>query len=135
MAKIVAIVALIGLCVGCGRSSAPVTALKQYPLDSMEGVISKTNVVFDDTVTHDGSGSLRITAAKPMTVRLFETGDLGISGVRLTYQAMMRTEALKGRPIWKCCVSSPGKVSSSPVICRLHLPQPQIGPLKRRRFS
>ncbi len=85
---------------GTGCSSQPedtVTELKRYPLDSLDGLITKTDVVIDKTVSSDGNGSLRITANQPQTIRLFETGDVDAENGRLTYQARIRTEGFDGK--------------------------------------
>jgi len=74
-----------------------VTVVRQYPADDVEGVIDVTKVAVDGAISHDGAGCFRITATEPTTVRLFETGDPGVSGGRLTYQAMMRAKDIKGK--------------------------------------
>jgi hypothetical protein len=86
----------VTLC-GCSKLPAPDTILKQYPANDLEGVVSLTGVSLDRAISHDGAGSLRITAAKPTTSQLYETGDLGVSGGRITYQAKMRAEGLEGK--------------------------------------
>ena len=91
-----AVLLAIFLC-GCSKPSLPVTELKQYPVESMEGLITQTDVVLDNQVTSDGTGSLRITVTKPTTVRLYETGDIDVEDARLTYQAKMRTSGIKGK--------------------------------------
>jgi len=71
--------------------------LKQFPLDNTEGLITRADVQIDRQITSDGNGSLRIEAAKPTTVRLFETGDIDIEDARLIYQAKVRTENVEGK--------------------------------------
>jgi len=74
-----------------------VTVLKSYPMDSLEGLISQTDVSIDKDISSDGKGSLKITATAPRIVRLFETGDLGVDNARLIYQARLKTQDVKGR--------------------------------------
>jgi hypothetical protein len=74
-----------------------VATLKQYPIENLDGIISQTDVTFDDTVTSDGNGSLRITVTEPTTIRLYETGDIDIEKASLTYQAKVRTQDIEGK--------------------------------------
>ncbi len=71
--------------------------LKRYPLDNMEGVLTQSGVTIDKEISSDGNGSLRIEAAEPTTVRLFETGDIDIENARLIYQARVRTKNVEGQ--------------------------------------
>jgi hypothetical protein len=73
------------------------TELKRFPLDDTEGLLTQSSVRIDEQITSDGNGSLRIEAAKPMTIRLFEVGDIDIENARLIYQAKVRTENLDGQ--------------------------------------
>ncbi|HSG27694.1 MAG TPA: hypothetical protein VLA34_04375 [Candidatus Krumholzibacterium sp.] len=103
------IVILLGLAAaGCSGTRQESIELKRYPLDSTEGVITSTGVYFDEDISSDGSGSLRIETAEPFTVRLFETGDLPVEGSRLTYRARMRTEDVKGQVYLEMWCSFPG---------------------------
>ena len=81
---------------GCAKGPQPVE-LKAYPLDGLEGVITQTGVEVDKAVSSDGRGSLRIKAAEPTVVNLFETGDLDVENARLIYQAKVRTENVAGK--------------------------------------
>jgi hypothetical protein len=83
--------------VGCSEQTAETTELKHYPIDSTEGVIAKSGIQFDNEVTADGNGSLRITASSPTTVRLYETGDMDIENSRLIYRAKLRSEDVEGQ--------------------------------------
>ena len=82
---------------GCSKSSKTVMELKHYPIESLEGLITRTNVVIDKEITSDGNGSLRITANEPTTIRLYETGDIDAENARLTYQAKVRTRDIQGK--------------------------------------
>src|SRR3972149_3801256 len=73
-------------------TSTPVTELKQYPLNNLDGVLTQSGVELDASVSSDGGGSLKITTTEPTVVRLFETGDVNIENARLTYHARIRTE-------------------------------------------
>jgi hypothetical protein len=82
---------------GCSKNAADVVELKHYPVNSMDGVISKTGVQFDKDISTDGNGSLRITGDRPTTIRLYETGDIDVEDCRLVYQAKLRTENVDGQ--------------------------------------
>ena len=81
----------------CSTQSVETTDIKHHPVDSLEGIITKSGVQMDEKITSDGNGSLRITTSKPITVRLYETGDIDIENARLIYQAKLRTEGLEGQ--------------------------------------
>lgn len=81
----------------CSQKPTEVTEIKHFPIDSMEGMITQSGVQIDKEVTSDGNGSLRITANEPITVKLFETGDIDIENARLIYQAKLRTEDVDGQ--------------------------------------
>ncbi|SPD76117.1 conserved exported hypothetical protein [uncultured Desulfobacterium sp.] len=83
--------------VSCSKKTASVNEVKYYPVNSMDGVISKTGVQFDKDISSDGNGSLRITGERPSTIRLYETGDIDIEDCRLLYQAKLRTENIDGQ--------------------------------------
>lgn len=78
-------------------TSTPVTELKQYPLNNLDGVLTQSGVELDASVSSDGGGSLKITTTEPTVVRLFETGDVNIENARLTYHARIRTEGIEGQ--------------------------------------
>lgn len=82
---------------GCTKKDTQVVELKQYPVDSLTGIITQDGVSFDKQITADGNGSLKITAAQPVTFMLYETGDIDIENARLTYRAKLKTENLEGK--------------------------------------
>lgn len=96
--------------IGCKRSqqTAPVE-LKHFPLDSMEGVRAASGVSFDAQTSADGKGSLRVDAAEPETVPLFEVTDVSIENAVLLYQARLQSENLDGKAFLEMWVRIPGK--------------------------
>ena len=82
--------------------------LKRYPVDSLDGVIARTGLVFDKEISSDGNGSIRIATDGPTTVRLYETGDLDVEDALLTYQARMRTEKVEGKAYLEMWCQFPG---------------------------
>jgi hypothetical protein len=81
----------------CSDPPGEVVSLRHYPVSDLEGVLTRTGVELDTSVTSDGNGSLRIRAEAPTTVRLYETGDVDVENSRLTFKAHLRTEDLEGR--------------------------------------
>ena len=73
------------------------TELKRFPLDNLDGIITRSGIRIDKQISSDGNGSLRIEATEPTTVRLFETGDIDIENARLIYRARLRTEDVEGK--------------------------------------
>lgn len=71
--------------------------LKQFPINNLEGIITKSGVEFDRNVSSDAHGSLRITATGPAVVQLFEIDDIDIENATLIYQAHVRTKAVVGK--------------------------------------
>lgn len=108
--------ALIGLAVGVivvlsgcsGEEREPVAEVLRYPLNDLEGVITHSGVELDQAVSSDGEGSLRITADKPGTILLFETGDIDIEDARLIYEAKLRTEDVEGKVYLEMWCHFPG---------------------------
>ena len=90
------------------RKEIATSELKQYSLDSTEGVLTQSGVQIDMQISSDGNGSLRIEATEPTTVRLFETGDIDIEDARLIYQARLRTENLQGKAYLEMWCHFPG---------------------------
>jgi hypothetical protein len=81
------------------KETPPATAetIAEYPLANLDGVLTESDVVFDSTISSDGNGSLKITASAPVTVRLFETGDLDVENARIIYRARLRTADVEGK--------------------------------------
>jgi hypothetical protein len=102
-------VGMIVFAVSCSQPSKQVVEIKLFPIDSMEGVITRSGVGIDREISSDGNGALRITSTKPTVVRLFETGDIDIENARLIYQARLRTENVEGQVYLEMWCHFPGK--------------------------
>ena len=94
---------------GCSRTSEQVTELKRFPLDSLDGIITRSGVVIDKEHSADGKGSLRLTVPKPSVVRLFEIPDVEVENARLMYNAKVRTEGVEGQVYLEMWCHFPGK--------------------------
>ena len=97
---------------GCSKSSKQVIELQQFPVYNMEGLITQSGVQIDKEVSSDGNGSLRIETEEPVTVRLYEIGDLDIENARLIYKAKLRTENIEGKVYLEMLCHFPGKGES-----------------------
>jgi len=97
------------LCVAVVAVAAGPTVLKDYPITSLEGVISRTGVTLNRTLTTDRNGSLQIVARGPRTVHLFETGPIDVENARLIYQAKLRTLNVKGDAYLEMLCHFPGR--------------------------
>lgn len=82
---------------GCTQSSQQTVVLKRFPIDSLDGIITRSGAVLDKDDSSDGRGSLRVNADAPETIRLFEIDDIEIENARLTYQAKLRSKNLQGQ--------------------------------------
>ena len=94
---------------GCQKASKDSELLRHYSIDSLEGVLTKTGIVFNEEITEDGNGSIRVRADEPGQVPLFETGDIDVENARLIYQAKVRTEGVEGKVYLEMWCRFPGK--------------------------
>jgi hypothetical protein len=96
--------------VACTKSKETrIIKIKHFPIDNIEKIITKSYVTFDSNTSSDGSGSLKIHAKKPITIRLFELGDIDLENAVLNYQAKVRTQNLRGTTYLEMWCSFPGK--------------------------
>jgi hypothetical protein len=93
----------------CSRSNDEIRELASFPLNSVEGVITRDGVSLDQKISSDGNGSLRIDADKPVVVRLFEVSGLTVEQARLIYRARVRTEKVQGQAYLEMWLRFPGK--------------------------
>jgi hypothetical protein len=93
----------------CAKPSQQAVEIKHYPIDALDGIIAQSGVQIDNVISKDGKGSLKIGAAEPTVIRLFETGDIDIEDARLIYQAKVRTEGVQGQVFLEMWCHFPGK--------------------------
>jgi hypothetical protein len=94
---------------GCSLSAQDVVELKKFPVDSLDGVLTRNSVQLDKQNSSDGKGSLRIIAGQPLTVRLFEVSGIEVDDARLIYRAKVRTEGVEGLVYLEMWCHFPGK--------------------------
>jgi len=97
--------------IACSQKKTTATSneLKNFPVNNLEGIISKADVQLDKEISSDGNGSLKIIATKPMVVLLYEVKDIDIENARLIYQARVRTENIEGQAFLEMWCHFPGK--------------------------
>jgi hypothetical protein len=93
---------------GCRGELAEPVLLRQLPMNDLEGIITQSGVKLDREISSDGKGSVQIRAKKPMTVRLYEVKSLDVENSRLTYQARLRSDKIKGRAYLEMWCHFPG---------------------------
>lgn len=86
----------VSMCWGCAKEPAS-NELQSFPIDSMDGLLTSTGVVFDPEITADQNGSLRIETPQRITVALYETGDLDVEDALLVYRGKLRSRNLEGK--------------------------------------
>ena len=94
---------------GCRTQRDEVHEIKHYPLDTLDGIITRSGITLDREISSDRRGSLRITATSPTTVLLYQTGDISVDNARLIYQAKLRTAGVKGQVYLEMWCHFPGK--------------------------
>lgn len=93
---------------GCQKASIDSEKIKEFPISSIDGVITRSDVTFDKGVSSDGNGSLRIDVSQPTTIRLYEVRDINIENARLIYRARLKTENIKGQAYLEMWCVFPG---------------------------
>lgn len=83
--------------------------LKNFPVDNLDGVISRSDVQLDKEISSDGKGSLKIIATEPTVINLYEVRDIDIENARLMYQARVRTENIDGQVYLEMWCHFPGR--------------------------
>jgi len=97
------------LATACSQNAVTPAEIKHYPVDSLDGIITKSGVTIDKNITSDGNGSLLVSVSEPTTVHLYETGNIDIESSRLFYQAKLRTEDVEGQVFIEMWCHFPGK--------------------------
>ncbi|NNG17670.1 MAG: hypothetical protein HKM89_14430 [Gemmatimonadales bacterium] len=100
---------LVALLVACSAGAQADPELRHFPMDDLSGLRTQSGVVFDETTSSDGNGSVKIVADEPVTVRLYEVEGVDIEQARLIYRAMVRTEDVDGQVILEMWCRFPGK--------------------------
>ncbi len=82
---------------GCsGDQTGQSETLRQIAVTENDSIIDRAMIVFDNGVSADGNGSIKINAAESILVRLYEFDDIDIEDAQLWYEAKIRTENFSG---------------------------------------
>lgn len=82
--------------VSCAEPEVEPVLVAEFPADNEEGLVDSFLVVFDDSVTSDGNGALRVSAVEPLKAKLYELGDVDVEDAVLVYRAKVRTRDVDG---------------------------------------
>ena len=93
--------------IGCTQQQ--VTEMKHFPVDSMDGILTLSDVQIDKEISSDGNGSLRVATQEPTVVRLFEINNPDIENASLIYRARVRSKDFEGLVLLEMWCSFPGK--------------------------
>ncbi|MGI9553766.1 MAG: hypothetical protein ACR2NC_02485 [Thermodesulfobacteriota bacterium] len=108
--KLILILTLPILIAGCENfKRAQVETVQSFKIDSLDEVFSKDGVEFDREISVDGNGSIKISTNSPITVKLYQTGDIDFDESILIYSANLRTENLDGQAYIEMWCSFPEK--------------------------
>ncbi len=97
------------LILGCSLSAQDVIELKAFPLDSLDGILTRSGVQLDKQISSDGKGSIKVVATQPTVVRLFEVSGIEVEEARLIYRAKVRTEEVEGQVFLEMWCHFPAK--------------------------
>jgi hypothetical protein len=96
----VVVAAVAALVVGCSnqqKAQPEVLTIASFPIESREAVVDTSMVTFDPAVSYDGNGSLSVTTEEPITVTLYDLGDMDLENVELDYAAEVKCEDVDGQ--------------------------------------
>ncbi len=93
---------------GCRGDLAEPVLLRHFPVNDLNGVITQSDLRLDKKISSDGKGSIQIRAKKPLTARLYEVKGIDVEDARLTYQARLRSDKIKGRAYLEMWCHLPG---------------------------
>ena len=96
LATLLLLSALAGL-TACSDKGEGGTELTRFPIESMSGIVDRRKVDFDNKISADGNGSVRLTVYRSTTYRLYETEEVDLENAQLIYRANLRTENFEGK--------------------------------------
>jgi len=92
----ISIPVLFFLFISCNIQTKP-TVLKHFPVNNLNEVVSQSGIQLDKTVSGDGNGSIKIEAAGPVVIQLYNIDDVHVDNVQLIYEAKIKSEGLNGQ--------------------------------------
>jgi len=94
--SIISIPVLFFLFISCNIQTKP-TELKHFPVKNLNEVVAQSGIQLDKTVSGDGNGSIKIEAAGPVVIQLYNIDDVHVDNVQLIYEAKIKSEGLNGQ--------------------------------------
>ena len=94
--SVISILVLLFLFISCSIQTKP-TELKHFPIDDLKGMVAQSGVQLDKTVSSDGNGSIKIVAAGPVVIPLYNIDDIRVEDTQLIYEARIKSESLNGQ--------------------------------------
>ena len=94
--SVISIPVLLFLFISCSIQTKP-TELKHFPIDDLKGMVAQSGVQLDKTVSSDGNGSIKIVAAGPVVIPLYNIDDIRVEDTQLIYEARIKSESLNGQ--------------------------------------
>ena len=89
--------ALAALVCSCAVPQEEPELMKEFPVSGTDALVDTTGMVeFVEDVTSAGNGAFRAMAEEPVTVRLYELGDVDVENEKVIYKAKLRTEDADG---------------------------------------
>jgi len=73
--------------------------LKHFPIDDLNGVIAKSGVQLDKSISSDGNGSIKIEAAGPASIPLYVVDNINVEEAQIIYEAKIKSESLNGQAL------------------------------------
>lgn len=107
--QLILAISWIVIFLGCSGEPPAEVEIARYNIDNLDGVITQSNIEFDNIISSDGDGSIKITASESTTVRLYETDDIDIENARLIYRARVKTENFEGQTYLEMWCGFPGQ--------------------------
>ncbi len=98
MKRSVLVLAAVAVCVvwaGCSKKVEPPKEIQFFNCDTLDGVLTEGSAVVDTQDPAEGTGSLKIAAAQPVTLPLFEIKLPG-DGAKFTLQYKMKVKDFSG---------------------------------------
>jgi len=71
--------------------------LKYFPVNNLKGIITRSGIEVDKSVSDDGNGSIRIETSKPITVQLYNVDDIDVDDTQIVYEANIKSDNVKGQ--------------------------------------
>ena len=93
---IISLLVLISLFISCSLQTNK-KELKHYSVDNLNGIITQSGIKFDERVSSDGNGSIKIDATVPVLIQLYSIDDLNADDTQLIYEAKIKSESLIGQ--------------------------------------